>query len=168
MGLFGRKSSRKPVAAPEPNVDTDTSAESHQFATAVRGGNLDEASALIDRRLASPDRLDPPLTLLDRAATARLALREGRLDDAAAILIHWESPYAGDLLEPTHRARINTLGLCLIGYFEHPDSQQHAAFDQLMDRKLRDVGKETNRSGDPYFGNVYASVKSQRELNRAR
>lgn len=171
MGLFKRRSSPEPpVPAPDPDVD-DT-AESQEFVKAVQRGNLDEASELVDRRLALGELPDAPSSLLDRASAIRHALRQGRLDDAAGMLDAWDVPFGslstGNMLSIEQRGRLGALGLSLIGYFEHPGSDGHPRYDDLMDGKLASVAKSARFSGDPFYDSLYAQIKSQRELSRHR
>lgn len=180
MRFFGRKHSGEPAAAPRlvPDVvvtrshDVGRSTESQQFYKAAQRGNLDEASALIDRHLASGGRVGAPNSLLDRAAAISQDLREGRLDDAASALGAWGVPYGsmstGNMLSPEQQASIRALGLSLMNYFAHPDSHQHHRYDDLMDGKLAEVAKSSRLARDPFFDSVYARIKSQREINRAR
>jgi hypothetical protein len=172
MGLFRRTPDPEHErAAAEREADHGDSLEAQQFVTAARRGDLDAADQLLDAYLAAGEPVNPPLSLIDRAAAMRLALRQDRLDDAATALRGWQVPFGdmmGQMLLPEDHARLRILGLCLIGYFDHPGSHEHASYDELMDGKLAAVAKSARLAGDPFFDRIYASVKSQRALTRPR
>lgn len=108
--------------------------ESRAFVEALRRGDLDEATVVLDHCLAQ-GAYDSGPSLLDRCAVVCCALREGRLDAAASDLCAWEGQYR-EYLEPVERARMNALGLCLMRYFGHPESGGHEAFNGLLDVQL--------------------------------
>lgn len=166
LGLFRRKQTTEHVEAPSlPNEDAGETDESRAYIDALARGDLDEATVVLERCLAQ-GMFGSGRSLLDRCAAVCCALRDGQLDAAASDLTAWESPYQAEYFEPVQRARMNALGLCLMRYFRHPASVAHEAFNGLLDGKLRDLGKEAHRCGEPFFGDVFASIKSRQGASR--
>jgi hypothetical protein len=148
--------------------------EEEGFAAAIAHGDMQAASHLLDQHIAATVPADlPGDSLLERAAFVRRALLDGRLDAAADRLTTWEITYAafGRFLDPEQTATLNTLGLLLLDYFGHPLAAGHDAYDELMDERLAGVAKAT-RIGSPTrqtpWDPVYARIKSDREMSRAR
>ncbi len=189
MGLFGRRAEARAreeearVAAEEREAAeaADPMAPmKRQFATAAARGSLDEASELLDRYLADhpsdggPAEYEVEVSLLERAAPVRRALRDQNLDEAAELLQGWplKPPHtAFGMDRTTELPTLNTAGMLLIDFFSAPGVESHPRYDALMDTQLANVAKWTRLSSPMpqpggFFDRVYAEIKSNREISR--
>ena len=107
----------------------------------------------------------------------RVAINDGRLDDAAERISGWTLRYAYNRdLPMTERldmlGEYNALGLALVSYFEHPAALEHARFEELLDGPLRSVARESRTivpgAQNGYFGSVYVALKNQSALGREK
>ena len=197
MGWFGGKRKSKhakqadgsrfeqAAAADAAEQEEDPTAwAARQFVVAMRRGSLDDASNALDRYLAEAEDGGKGVvagpegdSLLEHAVPARRALNAGDLDRAAEVLASWKiQPPNTSSHGPERLAQLpnlNTLGMLLIDFFCDPASKTHSRYDELLDGKLADVAKWTRLSSPTpkpggFFDRAYASLKSERELARAR
>lgn len=195
MGWFGKRAERK-AREEQERVEAEEQARKRaeaeaadpnaglkqQFYAAVARGSLDDASAVLDRYLADnpsdpgPADYEPSMSLLEHAALVRRALTAEQPDEAAEILASWDiKPPNTSTMGPERQAQLpnlNALGMVLIDFFSQPGCESHSRYDDLMDRQLRHVAQWTRLSSPMpqpggFFDQVYANVKSKRELSRA-
>lgn len=166
MGFLKRKAHKDGAEDEDTSpLDVGETATSRAFYEAMQRGDLDAGSAILRNELSGSGTSEAQ-SLFDRALRVYGAVMADDLNKAATDLRAWHSPYADDYQVPQQRARMNALGLLLIRYFEHPAAGAHTAFDDLLEGQLRDLGKEAQRGGEPYFGDFFASTISARAMSR--
>jgi hypothetical protein len=152
-----------------------------QFGSAAGEGNLGEASRILDSYLrenpsdGGPAEYEADVSLLERAAPIRRAIQAQQLDKAAELLERWPlSPPITSSMGLERMAELpnlNAAGMLLIDFFSAPGVEANVRYDALMDTQLANVAKWTRLSSPiprpgGFFDQVYADIKSKREISR--
>lgn len=190
MGLFNRRAeARAREEQARAAAEAQAAAEGadplsplkRQFVAAVERGKLDDASGVLDQYLADnptddgPAEYESEVSLLERAAPVRRALRAQQLDEAAELLERWPlSPPDTTTTGPERLAQLpnlNAAGMLLLDFFSQEEAEANSRYDALLDTQLRHVAQWTRLSSPSpkpggFFDQVYARFKSKRELSR--